>query len=35
VCAATGYWPPDIPFELDDLATVIQAINRDRQGGQQ
>jgi hypothetical protein len=26
VLAATGYWPPQIPFEESDLATVVKIL---------
>jgi hypothetical protein len=27
---ATGFWPSEITFELDDMNTVIEMINKDR-----
>lgn len=28
VLVATGYWPPTIPFEGRDLATVVKILNK-------
>jgi hypothetical protein len=30
VLVATGYFPPNIPFEASDMATVIEIINEQR-----
>jgi len=30
VLVETGWWPPDIGFEVDDMATVIDVINEAR-----
>jgi hypothetical protein len=27
---ATGYWPAGIAFDIDDMNTVIELINKDR-----
>jgi len=27
---ATGYWPADISFDVDDMNTVIELINKER-----
>jgi len=27
---ATGFWPNEISFELDDMNTVIELINKER-----
>jgi len=26
----TGWWPPQIPFEIQDMNTVIDVINKSR-----
>jgi hypothetical protein len=28
----TGYWPPDIPFDLDSLVTVLKAAEDMKEG---
>jgi hypothetical protein len=27
---ATGFWPAEISFEIDDMNTVIELINKER-----
>jgi hypothetical protein len=31
VLAATGYWPPDVPFTMKDLNTVIEVLQEGRE----
>jgi hypothetical protein len=28
VLAATGWWPPDVPFDSRDLVTVVYVLNK-------
>jgi hypothetical protein len=30
ILVATGFWPAEILFEIDDMNTVIELINKDR-----
>jgi len=30
IVVATGFWPSEIPFEVDDMNTVIELINKER-----
>jgi hypothetical protein len=30
VLIETGYWPPQIPFDMEELATVVSVINQQR-----
>jgi hypothetical protein len=30
VLVTTGWWPPDIEFDLQDLSTVVRIINESR-----
>ena len=30
VCARTGFWPAEIPFDIDDLYTIAEVIRDDK-----